>query len=193
MALELVAVSMIIPTTKVIRLCIGGRIIVSLVTLSTSDALWRLLQLNDHATDLAILGNSRLRELYYAILKGESGFAFRRAFGVGNEIARSIEYVSSRLSETVTIDQMADYIGMSRAVFHRKFKQTTNLSPMQFVKSMRLNHAAMKIATGVNVNIAALEVGYVSSSQFSREFKRLYGASPKQWRQANNQTESRMP
>ncbi|WP_407669139.1 helix-turn-helix domain-containing protein [Paenibacillus algicola] len=54
-------------------------------------------------------------------------------------------------------------------------------SPIQFVKSMRLNHAAMKMAGGMNVNDAAMEVGYVSSSQFSREFKRMYGQSPKQW------------
>jgi AraC-like DNA-binding protein len=46
---------------------------------------------------------------------------------------------------------------------------------------MRLNNAAMKIAGGMNVNEAAMEVGYVSSSQFSREFKRMYGQSPRQW------------
>jgi AraC-like DNA-binding protein len=74
---------------------------------------------------------------------------------------------------------------MSRAVLHRKFKQATSLSPIQFVKSMRLNSGAMKIATGMNVNEAAMEVGYVSSSQFSREFKRMYGQSPRQWCQSN--------
>ncbi|WP_417269801.1 helix-turn-helix domain-containing protein [Celeribacter sp.] len=47
---------------------------------------------------------------------------------------------------------------------------------------MRLNSAAMKIAGGTPVIEAALNVGYVSPSQFSREFKRLYGQSPKQWR-----------
>ena len=46
---------------------------------------------------------------------------------------------------------------------------------------LQLNSAAMKIAGGMNVNEAALDVGYVSASQFSREFKRLYGKSPKQW------------
>ncbi|MFB1083067.1 helix-turn-helix domain-containing protein [Jeotgalibacillus sp. JSM ZJ347] len=52
--------------------------------------------------------------------------------------------------------------------------------PTQFVKSVRLNSTAMKIATGVNITDAAFEVGYVSASQFSREFKRMYGQSPKQ-------------
>jgi len=149
-----------------------------------TDALLRLLQLGDSPADTEILGNSRLRELYYAVLKGEAGEATKRAFGVGNEIARSIEYLSAHLNDTVTIEHMADQVGMSRAVFHRKFKQATTMSPIQFVKSMKLNSAAMNIAKGMNVNVAAMEVGYVSSSQFSREFKRMYGQSPKQWSNA---------
>lgn len=150
---------------------------------SFADALHRLLLLDNNAADLAILKNARLRELYYAILKGEAGYAFRRTFGIGNQIARSIEFLSTHLQQTVTIEELAEQIGMSRAVFHRKFKQATNMSPIQFVKSMRLNHAAMKITEGTHVNVAAMEVGYLSSSQFSREFKRMYGLSPKQWSQ----------
>ena len=146
-----------------------------------TEALLRLVQLADNPTDAAVLGEGRLREVYYALLKGDAGDAARRAFGVGNEIARVIEHVSSHLDEAVTIDDMAAQVGMSRAVFHRKFKQATTMSPIQFVKAMRLNNAAMKMAGGMTVNEAAMEVGYVSSSQFSREFKRLYGQSPRQW------------
>jgi len=146
-----------------------------------TEALLRLLQLVDCPTDIAILGDSRLRELYYAVLKGDAGVSARRAFGVSNEISRAIEYLSSHLSEAVTIEDIATQVGMSRAVFHRKFRQATTMSPIQFVKSMRLNNAAMKLATGMTVNEAAMEVGYASSSQFSREFKRMYGQSPRQW------------
>ncbi len=146
-----------------------------------TEALLRLLQLVDNPMDAAVLGNSRLREVYYAILKGDAGDSARRAFGVGNEIARAIGYLSSRLNEAVSIEELAAQVSMSRAVFHRKFKQATTMSPIQFVKSMRLNSAAMKIAGGMNVNEAAMAVGYVSSSQFSREFKRMYGESPRQW------------
>ena len=151
-----------------------------------SDALLRLLQLGENNTDTAILGESRLREFYYAVLKGDAGVSARRAFGIGNEIAKSIEYLSTNLSKNVTIDELASIVCMSRAVFHRKFKQATRMSPIQFMKSMRLNKAAMKIAAGMNVNEAAMAVGYVSSSQFSREFKRMYGQSPKQWSRAKD-------
>lgn len=149
-----------------------------------TQALLRLLELLDNPVDLDVLGSGRLRELCYAVLMGEAGAAARRAFGVGNEIARTIDYLSTHLNEQVTIDDMADRVGMSRAVFHRRFKEATTMSPIQFVKSMRLNNAAMKIAEGKSVSEAAWDVGYQSSSQFSREFKRMYGQSPRQWSNA---------
>ncbi len=146
-----------------------------------TQALIRLLELLDKPVDLEVLGQGRMRELCYAVLMGEAGAAARRAFGVGNDIARTIDYLASHLNEQVTIDDMADHVGMSRAVFHRRFKEATTMSPIQFMKSMRLNNAAMKIAAGKSVSEAAWDVGYQSASQFSREFKRMYGRSPRQW------------
>lgn len=145
------------------------------------EALLRLLQLGNSRTDTAVLAEARLREVLYAILKGEAGVFARHAFGAGNAIARSIAHVASNLDAPISIDDMASRAGMSRAVFHRRFKPVTTMAPIQFVKSMRLNHAAMKIAGGMKVNEAAMDVGYTSPSQFSREFKRMYGQSPKQW------------
>ncbi len=146
-----------------------------------TDALLRLVDLSRNPDDAAIIGAGRLRELYFAILKGEAGPFARQAFGPGNAIARSIAHASTKLDKTLSIDDMAQRAGMSRAAFHRKFKQATTMSPIQFVKSMRLNQAAMKIAQGMTVSEAAMDVGYVSASQFSREFKRMYGKSPRQW------------
>lgn len=148
------------------------------------DALLRLLTLTDNEQDAAVLGDARLRELYYAILKGSAGHVARQAFGVGNAIARAIAHVSANLDVTVSIEEMAMRAGMSRAVFHRKFKQATTMSPIQFVKTMRLNNAAMRMRDGLTVSEAAMDVGYVSASQFSREFKRVYGQSPRGWSDA---------
>lgn len=86
-----------------------------------------------------MLGDSRLRELNYSVLKGEAGDSARRAFGVGNEIARAIEYLSSHLNEPVKIEELAAQAGMSRAVFHRKFKQTTAMSPIQICQIYAAN------------------------------------------------------
>lgn len=149
-----------------------------------TQALLRLLDLLDNPVELEVLGQGRMRELCYAVLMGEAGAAARRVFGVGNEIARTIDYFSTHLNDQITIDDMAGHVGMSRAVFHRRFKEATTMAPIQFVKSMRLNHAAMKIAEGKTVSEAAWAVGYQSASQFSREFKRMYGQSPRQWSNA---------
>jgi len=146
-----------------------------------TDALHRLLQLGTNELDTAVLGQGRLRELYYAILTGEAGASVRQSFGVRNAIARSIAHLSTNLNAPISIEDLAARAGMSRAVFHRKFKSATTMSPIQFVKSMRLNTAAMSIASGMTVNQAALSVGYVSASQFSREFKRVFGQSPREW------------
>ncbi|MGH1575698.1 AraC family transcriptional regulator N-terminal domain-containing protein [Planktotalea sp.] len=151
-----------------------------------SDALLRLLQLCGKTTEVAVLGDARLREVFYAVLTGEAGQFARQSFNPGNAIARSIAYVSSNLKTPISIDDLANRAGMSRAVFHRKFKHATTMSPIQFVKTMRLNTAAMRIAEGMTVSEAAMDVGYISTSQFSREFKRSYGQSPKQWTAAQH-------
>jgi AraC-like DNA-binding protein len=150
-----------------------------------ADALYRLLLLTDSEADMAVLGKSRLRELYYTLLKGEAGSTVRQSYNAGNAILRAIEFLTANAHKNITIDEIAGKVAMSRAVFHRKFKQATAMSPIQFVKSMRLNNAAKRIAQGVNVSVAAMDVGYVSSSQFSRDFKRAYGQSPKQWEKAH--------
>ncbi|MEO0487091.1 MAG: AraC family transcriptional regulator [Pseudomonadota bacterium] len=146
-----------------------------------TDALHRLLLLLYSPADTAILGETRMRELFYAILRGEAGGFACQAFGASNAIARTIDHLATNLDAAISIDDMARRAGMSRAAFHRKFKQVTSMAPIQFVKTMRLNHAAMKILGGMGVQDAARAVGYDSPSQFSREFKRMYGQSPRHW------------
>lgn len=146
-----------------------------------TDSILRLLQLVGDRSAIGVLGRGRLRELYYAVLTGGAGNIARRSFGVGNEIAKTVELLRENIGKTVVVEDLASHAGMSRAVFHRKFKQATTMSPLQFIKTLKLNEAAMLIASGTTVNEAASEVGYISSSQFSREFRRLYGKSPRQW------------
>ncbi|SPC05121.1 putative DNA-binding transcriptional regulator (fragment) [Cupriavidus oxalaticus] len=74
---------------------------------------------------------------------------------------------------------MANEAGMSIATFHSHFKAVTNTSPMQYLKSTRLHHARLlMLRNEMSAARASSEVGYESPSQFSREFKRLFGRSP---------------
>ena len=146
-----------------------------------SHALFRMLKLIEDPVALNVLGNGRLREVYFEILRSEAGPLIRRRFSEGDEIASTIRFLKENLQEAFSIDQLARRAGMSRAVFHRKFKHITTLSPVQFIKSLRLNTAATHILSGLRVNETAQMVGYASASQFSREFKRQFGKSPRDW------------
>lgn len=72
---------------------------------------------------------------------------------------------------------------MSSSTFHQHFKQVAQASPLQYVKRLRLIKAQqLLIQDACNVNQAAAAVGYRSVSQFSRDYKRYFGASPLQHR-----------
>ena len=103
--------------------------------------------------------------------------------GIGEKGTKLLVGLSLLLSHAITIALQALGQRLARSQPHdqSRFKHVTRMAPIQFVKSMRLNNAAMKIASGMTVSQAAGEVGYVSPSQFSREFKRLYGHSPRAW------------
>lgn len=146
-----------------------------------ATAMGRLLELLEDPVALRVLGSSRLRELLYAIIEGEAGSLVRQTFRGAQDITRVLLYLHENLSEPLSVDDLARRAGMSRAVFHRRFKAFTGHSPLQFLKALRLHHAAMQIMGGEAVHQAADAVGYNSASQFSREFRRHFGQSPKQW------------
>lgn len=136
------------------------------------SALLRLEGLLDNQMDTAGQGPGILRELFCAVLRGETGAAAKLAFEVGNEILRTIDYLPTRLNEPITIDDLAPQVGMNRAMFHRPSKEATSTVPIQFVKSMQMINAAMRTAGDMNVSEATWDVANSSSSWFSRECKR---------------------
>ena len=145
------------------------------------SALDRLLELLDDPISLRVLGHGRLRELLFAVVQGEAGSLIRRSFGSSHRLSRALSYLRENLDQPVAVDDLARRAGMSRAVFDRHFRAATTFSPLQYIKALRLNEAAMQIARGVNISQVAVSVGYSSASQFSREFRRQYGAAPRQW------------
>ena len=146
-----------------------------------ASALERLLELLDDPVSLRVLGHGRLRELLFAVIQGKAGSLIRRTFGTSHRLSRALSYLRENLDQHLSVDDLAEQAGMSRAVFDRHFRAATTFSPLQFIKALRLNEAAMQIARGVNISQAAISVGYTSASQFSREFRRQYGAAPRQW------------
>ena len=103
-----------------------------------------------------------------------------RVMGPAQEIVRSIQTLRERFAETVRVEDLAREANMSPSTFHLRFKALTATSPLQYQKQLRLHEARRLLVTGeANVESAAFLVGYQSPSQFSREYSRTFGLSPK--------------
>jgi AraC-like DNA-binding protein len=152
------------------------------MTEELGGAVIRLLECLKSSLDSRMLGRQRVREIVYRVLQGEQGGALR-ALASRDEhfsrIARVLIYVHAEYARPLSVEEMASKAAMSVAAFHHYFKLVTASSPLQYLKRIRLDQARRLMAHhGYNANTAARAVGYESPSQFSREFKRLFGVTP---------------
>ena len=154
------------------------------VTAPLLDAALRLLQLLDHPQDLRTLAPLVQREILYRVLAGPLGPRLRalaHTDGVTRRMGRVIEQLTRRFAEPLRIEDLAELAHMSPSTLHLRFKQLTALSPLQFQKTLRLQHARrLMLGDGLDAASAAHRVGYESPSQFSREYRRLFGAPPRE-------------
>lgn len=148
-----------------------------------ADAALRLVQLLDQPEALTALGGGLLRELHYWLLTGNHGNTIRRIGGVDSyaeRIGRAVAVLRRDYMHAIRVKQLAAKAGMSEPAFHQHFRAVTTLSPLQFQKQLRLIEARrMMLADGSRISTAAHAVGYQSISQFTREYGRLFGASPR--------------
>ncbi|AGA25486.1 AraC family transcriptional regulator [Singulisphaera acidiphila] len=145
-------------------------------------AVIRLLECLKTPLDSRILGRQTVREIVYRVLCGEQGNSLRALASRDDHfarIARVLKHIHAEYAKPLGAEEMAKKAGMSIAAFHHHFKLVTANSPLQYLKRIRLDHARrLMVHDGYNAGIAARAVGYESSSQFSREFKRLFGMTP---------------
>ncbi|WP_347559069.1 AraC family transcriptional regulator [Robbsia sp. KACC 23696] len=142
----------------------------------------RFLEAMGKPTEAAILGPALLRELYFRVLTGTQGNAMRAALamqGQFGKVGKALERIHATYAEPLNLPLLANQAGMSVPTFHSHFKIITNTSPMQYVKSTRLHQARLlMVRQEMTAEAASHAVGYTSPSQFSREFKRLFGLTP---------------
>lgn len=146
------------------------------------EALARLVGLVGTPDDVGMLAPHYETELYYRLLQSPMGDTLRQ---VGQRSERfqqlksAADWLATNHSEPVNIPVLAASAGMSATSFHRHFKAVTGFSPLAFQRHIRLLEARKLLAAGTaNVSRVAYEVGYVSPSQFSREYKSMFGKSP---------------
>ncbi len=151
-----------------------------------ANAALRLLECLGSETESRILGPQIVREITYHVLKGPRGGALRAVAARdsrASQIARVLKRIHVDYARDLDIRQLADEAHMSISAFHHTFKEVTASSPLQYLKSIRLHKArGFLLGEGLPVGTAADRVGYASASQFSREYKRFFGESPRQAR-----------
>jgi AraC-like DNA-binding protein len=143
----------------------------------------RLVALLDEPESIDILAPLLKKEIHYRLLMGKLGPLLRQIISYDSQayrVSKAINWLKTNYQQNVCTEDLASLVQMSVSSFHSHFRQLTGMSPLQYQKWLRLNEAKrLMLANKFDAASAAFEVGYSSPSQFSREYKRLFGKPPK--------------
>jgi AraC-like DNA-binding protein len=162
----------------------GPAISVSDATPDLIDALVRLLKLVGSPDDARVLAPSVRREIHWRLLTGpQSGLVRQVGLADGRiaVVARAIAWIKDHYDEVIRMEDVAAEVGLSVPSLNRHFRAATSMSPVQYQKQIRLQRARIRLlANPADVAGVGHAVGYASASQFTREYRRLFGAPPGQ-------------
>jgi len=143
----------------------------------------RLVAMLDEPESIPVLAPLVMREICWRVLMSEQGMRLRQIVSVGSQshrVVRAIEWLKAHYDEPLHVKELAELSQMSLSTFHHHFRELTAMSPLQYQKWLRLTEARrLMLGEAFDAAKAAYEVGYESPSQFSREYTRMFGASPK--------------
>jgi AraC-like DNA-binding protein len=146
------------------------------------DAVVRMMRLLDSPGDRNVLAPMIEHEILWRLINGPLGETVRQA-GLADSslthVSRAVRRISEHHSKPFRVEDLARSCGMSTSSFHRNFQAVTALSPIQFQKQIRLQKSRLLLLTGADdVATVGYRVGYDSTSQFSREYRRQFGLPP---------------
>jgi AraC-like DNA-binding protein len=148
------------------------------------DSFARLLALAGSPVDRRILGPAVRREIHWRLLTGPQGGLVRQIGVAGSRVAvvsRAIAWLREHYDQVIRIEDLAAEVSMSVSSLNRHFRAATSMSPLQYQKQIRLQRArARLLADPGDIAGTGHAVGYTSASQFTREYRRLFGAPPGQ-------------
>ncbi|MBP2548800.1 AraC-like DNA-binding protein [Neorhizobium galegae] len=146
------------------------------------DAAVRLVRLLDTPEDIPFLAPLAERELLYRLMRGDQGEKLKRMLMPESRLSqvnRAIAWIRQNFDKPFSIDRVAEEARMSASSLHEHFREVTAMSPLQYQKQLRLQEGRRLILSeALDAASAAHRVGYDSPSQFSREYRRLFGAPP---------------
>jgi AraC-like DNA-binding protein len=148
------------------------------------DAVVRFLRLAGRPQDFAVLGPAAEREIHWRLMNGPHAATVRRIGMTGSRVSlvgRAVRWLAEHYGQPIRIADLADHVGVSVPTLNRHFRAVTAMSPLQYQKQLRLQRARVELlAAPGDVAAVGYAVGYDSPSQFSREYRRLFGVPPGQ-------------
>jgi AraC-like DNA-binding protein len=148
------------------------------------DAVVRMLRLADHPEDFAVLAPAAEREIHWRLMNGPHAATVRRIAVPGSWVwfvGQAVRWLAEHFDQPIRIADLAAHVGVSVPTLNRHFRAVTAMSPLQYQKQLRLQRARVELlAAPGDVAAVGYAVGYDSPSQFSREYRRLFGAPPGQ-------------
>jgi len=146
------------------------------------EATIRLLELVSQPTESGLLGPLVMDEILIRLLRSPLGPRVAQLGLKGSGlrgVSKAVAWIKDNFTQPIRIDHLAKLANMSASTFHTHFKSVTSMSPLQFQKVLRLQEARrLMLSSMKDAGIASREVGYVSASQFSREYSRFFGDAP---------------
>ena len=149
-------------------------------------AVQRFLQALESIFERQVLAPMYLREIVYRLLWSEQSARLLESAArevQGSAVASAISFMKQEMQQPLTVQDLARAVCMSESAFAHVFKATTGISPVRFLKQLRMEQASKLLLNGSNVSETADKVGYTSLSHFISEFKRYFGDSPKTYAQ----------
>ena len=147
------------------------------------DAFLRLIEQAEAPDHAEIMGSLIRQEIHYRLLTSPFGNQLRLLNSFGSQsghIAQAIAWLRENYKMPLHVEDLADRLNMATSTFHKHFKDVTTVSPLQYQKRLRLAEAQrLMLSEGHDATQAAFAVGYESPTQFSREYKRLFGEAPR--------------
>ena len=122
------------------------------------------------------------KEIIYILLQNDESFLKNYVMEgtLTNQIVKAISEIKENFNQSINMADLSKKIGISEASLYQNFKKITSMSPLQYQKKIRLEEAKQLLTTqNLDASTVAFEVGYESASQFSREYSRMFGMSPK--------------
>lgn len=159
-----------------------GAVYITAIDVSIINAATRLMECLGLPGDAELLAPLVMDEILIRLLRSPIGVRVAQmgfAESSVHRVAKAISWLRANFSQPMRVEGLAGLVHMSVSSFHEHFKSVTSMSPLHYQKVLRLQEARrLMLSTIMDAGTASQRVGYLSASQFSREYSRFFGSAP---------------